>query len=82
MTALAAPPTRCARSGEARIAFQVIGDGPPDVVVVGGRASHLELQWERIRGRRACAGASQFEHVLAWRSIVERSRRRSGTTGL
>src|SRR5918999_35948 len=26
---LAAPPTRYARSGEARIAFQVIGDGPP-----------------------------------------------------
>jgi class 3 adenylate cyclase len=43
---LAAPPTRYARSGEARIAFQVIGDGPPDVVVVGGPASHLDLQWE------------------------------------
>jgi class 3 adenylate cyclase len=43
---VAAPPTRYARSGEARIAFQVIGDGPPDVVVVGGPASHLDLQWE------------------------------------
>jgi class 3 adenylate cyclase len=53
---LAAPPTRYARSGEARIAFQVIGDGPPDVVVVGGPASHLDLQWEdpetaRVRRR-------------------------------
>jgi class 3 adenylate cyclase len=43
---VAAPPTRYARNGEARIAFQVIGDGPPDVVVVGGPASHLDLQWE------------------------------------
>jgi class 3 adenylate cyclase len=43
---LGAPPTRYARSGDARIAFQVIGDGPPDVVVVGGPASHLDLQWE------------------------------------
>jgi pimeloyl-ACP methyl ester carboxylesterase len=56
MTALAAPSTRYARSGEARIAFQVIGDGPPDVVVVGGPASHLDLQWEdpetaRVRRR-------------------------------
>jgi class 3 adenylate cyclase len=56
MTALAVPPTRYARSGEARIAFQVIGDGPPDVVVVGGPASHLDLQWEdpetaRVRRR-------------------------------
>jgi class 3 adenylate cyclase len=40
------PPTRYARSGEARIAYQVIGDGAPDVVVVGGPASHLDLQWE------------------------------------
>ena len=53
---LAAPPTRYARSGEARIAFQVMGDGPPDVVVVGGPASHLDLQWEdpetaRVRRR-------------------------------
>jgi class 3 adenylate cyclase len=53
---LAAPPTRYARSGEARIAFQVIGDGPPDVMVVGGPASHLDLQWEdpetaRVRRR-------------------------------
>jgi class 3 adenylate cyclase len=53
---LAAPPTRYARSGEAQIAFQVIGDGPPDVVAVGGPASHLDLQWEdpetaRVRRR-------------------------------
>jgi hypothetical protein len=45
MTALAAPPTRYARSGEARIAFQVMGDGPPDLVVIGGPASHLDLQF-------------------------------------
>jgi class 3 adenylate cyclase len=41
-----APPTRYARSGDARIAFQVLGQGPPDVVLVGGPASHLDLQWE------------------------------------
>ena len=40
------PPTRYARSGDARIAFQVLGQGPPDVLYVGGPASHLDLQWE------------------------------------
>jgi class 3 adenylate cyclase len=65
MTALAAPPTRYARSGEARIAFQVIGDGPPDVVVVGGPASHLDLQWEdpdtaRVRRRYASFARAIF----------------------
>ena len=65
MTALAAPPTRYARSGEARIAFQVIGDGQPDVVVVGGRASHLVLQWEdpettRVRRRYASFARAIF----------------------
>jgi hypothetical protein len=65
MTALAAPPTRYTRSGEARIAFQVIGDGPPDVVVVGGRASHLDLHWEdpetaRVRRRYASFARAIF----------------------
>jgi class 3 adenylate cyclase len=40
------PPTRYARSGDARIAYQVLGDGPPDVVFIGGPASHLDLQWD------------------------------------
>lgn len=39
------PATRFARSGEARIAYQVFGDGP-DLVVIGGPASHLDLEWE------------------------------------
>jgi class 3 adenylate cyclase len=62
---LAAPPTRYARSGEARIAFQVMGEGPPDVVVVGGPASHLDLQWEdpetaRVRRRYATFARAIF----------------------
>ncbi|HEY1591660.1 MAG TPA: adenylate/guanylate cyclase domain-containing protein [Solirubrobacteraceae bacterium] len=40
------PPTRYARSGDARIAYQVLGGGPPDVVFIGGPASHLDLQWD------------------------------------
>ncbi len=38
--------TRYARSGEASIAYQVIGDGPIDLVLVPGFVSHLEVAWE------------------------------------
>ncbi len=39
------PKTRYARSGDVSIAYQVVGDGPIDVVWVPGIYSHLELQW-------------------------------------
>lgn len=39
-------PTRYARSGELRIAYQVLGDGPFDLVFAPGYLSHLEQnQW-------------------------------------
>lgn len=36
--------TRYARSGEVSIAYQVVGDGPIDMVLVPGMYSHLEFQ--------------------------------------
>src|SRR4051812_22252408 len=40
------PPTRYARSGDVSIAYQVVGEGPVDLVLVLGFATHVELQWE------------------------------------
>lgn len=40
------PETRYARSGDVNIAYQVVGDGPFDLVLVPGFVSHLELDWE------------------------------------
>ena len=40
------PETRYARSGDLRIAYQVVGDGPLDVLLVTGFVSHLDLAWE------------------------------------
>src|SRR5215208_3707184 len=40
------PPTRYAKSGDASIAYQVVGDGPIDIVLVLGFATHLEVQWD------------------------------------
>src|SRR5204863_6336368 len=46
------PQTHYARSGEVNIAYQVVGDGPFDLVFVPGFISHLDLQWSdpRIAG--------------------------------
>src|ERR1700693_936552 len=38
--------TRYATSGEARIAYQVVGQGPLDLVFVPGFISNLEVHWE------------------------------------
>jgi pimeloyl-ACP methyl ester carboxylesterase len=40
------PVTRYARSGEVSIAYQVVGDGPFDVVVVPPSVSNVELGWD------------------------------------
>jgi class 3 adenylate cyclase len=40
------PDTRYAKSGHVRIAYQVVGDGPFDLVFVPGFVSNLDLAWE------------------------------------
>src|SRR4051812_7121712 len=52
------PETRYAKSGEVFIAYQVLGDGPLDLVFAPAINSHLEIQWEwppyaRLLGRLA-----------------------------
>ncbi|KAA1416886.1 adenylate/guanylate cyclase domain-containing protein [Nocardioides humilatus] len=40
------PQTRYARSGDVSVAYQVVGEGPIDIVIVPGFVSHVELIWE------------------------------------
>jgi pimeloyl-ACP methyl ester carboxylesterase len=40
------PTTRYAKSGDYSIAYQVVGDGPLDLVYVPGFVSHVEHAWE------------------------------------
>src|SRR5438128_3954638 len=40
------PVTRYAKSGDVSVAYQVVGDGPPDLVLVPGFVSHVEAAWE------------------------------------
>ena len=40
------PETRYAKSGDVNIAYQVVGEGPIDLVLVPGFISHLEIDWD------------------------------------
>jgi pimeloyl-ACP methyl ester carboxylesterase len=40
------PETRYAKSGDVNIAYQVVGDGPLDLIYVPGWISNVELNWE------------------------------------
>ena len=53
------PETRYAKSGDLRIAYQVIGEGP-DLVMVPGLTSHLEIQWRDPNYRRFVRSFSSF----------------------
>jgi class 3 adenylate cyclase len=61
---MAAPPTRYARAGDASVAFQLSGQGPPDVVFVGGPASHLDLLWEERSTRRSLERMASFARLV------------------
>src|SRR5689334_10036411 len=40
------PETRYAKSGDIKIAYQVLGDGPIDLIYVPGWVTNLEYGWE------------------------------------
>ena len=42
---MAAPETRYAKKGDISIAYQVVGDGPIDLVLSSGIVSHMALMW-------------------------------------
>jgi pimeloyl-ACP methyl ester carboxylesterase/DNA-binding CsgD family transcriptional regulator len=46
------PETRYAQSSAAKIAYQVSGAGPPDLLMVPGLVSHLDIQWQQAGYRR------------------------------
>ena len=61
---MAAPTTRYARSGEVHLAYQVIGDGPRDVVLSLDWASHLEVLWEQPFVQVLLTSLARYSRVL------------------
>jgi len=57
-------PTQYAKSGDASIAYQAVGHGPIDLVLVLGFATHLELQWEAPPFARFFGRISSFSRLI------------------
>ena len=58
------PQTHYARSGDVNIAYQVVGDGPFDLVFVPGFVSHLDLQWADPRIARFLDKLASFSRLI------------------
>ena len=58
------PRTRYAHSDDASIAYQVVGEGPFDLVVISGPASHLELMWEEPGTAQCFQRLASFSRLL------------------
>ncbi|MGZ4354282.1 MAG: adenylate/guanylate cyclase domain-containing protein [Gaiellaceae bacterium] len=53
-----------ARSGDVHVAYQVVGDGPVDIVLVGGFVTNLQVLWEDPSYRRFCERIGSFARLL------------------
>jgi pimeloyl-ACP methyl ester carboxylesterase/DNA-binding CsgD family transcriptional regulator len=58
------PETRYAHSGEHHIAFQVMGEGPVDLVYIPGWVSHLEQELENGMSRRFYETLASFTRLI------------------
>ena len=67
------PETRYARSGDGvHIAYQVVGDGPLDVVMVPGFVSHIEMAWDMPFTRHA------FDQIASFARLIRFDKRGTG----
>jgi pimeloyl-ACP methyl ester carboxylesterase len=60
------PETQYAVSGEVRVAYQVVGDGPRDLVLAPGFVSNLELAWEHPPYERFMRRLASFARVIVF----------------
>jgi pimeloyl-ACP methyl ester carboxylesterase/DNA-binding CsgD family transcriptional regulator len=60
------PETRYAKSGPVSIAYQVVGDGPTDLVLVPGFVSHVEVAWEEPRLARFLTQLASFARLIVF----------------
>src|ERR1700730_10679596 len=67
-SSLMAPVTRYARSGEASIAYQVVGDGGLDLLFLTGWLTQLEQLWEAPANRRFLERLGTFGRLILYDS--------------
>ncbi|MGY1604573.1 adenylate/guanylate cyclase domain-containing protein [Geodermatophilus sp. SYSU D00815] len=74
MSAPAEPDTRYARLGDERIAYQVVGSGPPDLVLSAGTFNSIDLDWEDP------ALAAMYHRMSRFCRLIRFDRRGSGAS--
>jgi class 3 adenylate cyclase len=60
------PPVQYARNGDVSIAYQVVGDGPRDLIFIPGFVSNLEVIWEWPKARQFFERLASFSRLIAW----------------
>jgi pimeloyl-ACP methyl ester carboxylesterase len=60
------PETRYAASDEAQVAYQVVGEGPRDLVLAPGFVSNLDLAWEQPSYERFMQRLAAFTRVIVF----------------
>lgn len=58
------PETRYARSGDTNIAYQIVGDGPLDLVYVHGWVSNVDFMWDEPSYARFLERLASFSRVI------------------
>jgi len=62
----AAPRTRYVRNGDVNIAYQVVGEGPIDLLFVPGWFSHLDFFWEMPAPRAFFEALARFSRLITY----------------
>jgi pimeloyl-ACP methyl ester carboxylesterase/class 3 adenylate cyclase len=60
------PETRYARSGDVNVAYQVVGEGPFDLVYVPGAVSNVDLIWDDERRARFFGRLASFSRLIVF----------------
>src|SRR3954447_2159636 len=63
-TCLVTAETRYAKSGRIHVAYQVVGDGPIDLVFIPGLFTHVEHQWEERGFARFLDRLASFSRLI------------------
>jgi class 3 adenylate cyclase len=58
--------TRYAKSGDVHIAYQVVGTGPIDLVIIPGLFTHVEHQWEEPSFARFLTRLASFSRLIVF----------------
>ncbi len=60
------PETRYAKSGDIHIAYQIVGEGPIDIVLIPGLFTHVEHQWEEPSFARFLERLASFARLIVF----------------